>query len=48
MTDKPTIWIDIEQRMHAAVPFGGRIIAEPLDRNLPHARHDSHAEHDVD
>src|SRR6266581_5602931 len=33
--------------MHTAVPFRGRIIAEPPDRYVPHARHDSHAEHDV-
>ena len=33
--------------MHAAVPFRRRIITKPLDRHIPHARHDSHAEHHV-
>ncbi len=47
MADEAAIRIDIEQRMHAAIPFRLRIAAEPLDRDLPHARHDSHAEHDV-
>ena len=47
MTDEPAGWIDVEQRMHTPVPFRGRIVAESLDRDRAHARHDSHAEHDV-
>ena len=48
MTDEAPLRIDIEQRMHPAVPFRLWIAAEPFDRDLPHARHDAHAEHDVD
>ena len=47
MTDEPPIRIHIEQRMHTTIPFHLWIIAQPFERDLPHARHDSHAEHDV-
>ena len=33
--------------MDAAVPFRGRVVAEAFDRDLAHARHDPHAEHDI-
>ena len=33
--------------MHAAVPFGVWIAAQPLDSDFSHACHDSHAEHDI-
>ena len=47
MTNEPAHWIDVEQRVDAAIPFHGRIIAKPLDRHISHAGHDPHAEHDV-
>ena len=33
--------------MHPTVPFCVAIVAEPLDRNFAHARHDAHAENDI-
>ena len=48
MADEPAFRIEIEQRVHAAVPFRVRVFAEPLHRDFSHARHDPHAEHDVD
>src|SRR5205814_4795291 len=47
MTNEASLRIDIEQRMHPAVPFCFRVVAEPFDRDLPHSSHDSHAEHDI-
>ena len=47
MTDETALRIHIEQRMHAAVPFRFWVVAEPFDRDRPHARHDAHAEHDI-
>jgi hypothetical protein len=47
MTNEAPLRIDIEQRMHPAVPFRLRIAAKPFDRDLPHSSHYSHAEHDI-
>ena len=33
--------------MHAAIPFCVRVVAEPLNRDFSHARHDPHAEDDI-
>ena len=35
MTNEAPLRIDIEQRMHPAVPFRLRIAAKPFDRDLP-------------
>jgi hypothetical protein len=47
MTNETPLRIDIEKRMYPAVPFRLRVAAKPLDRDLPHSGHDSHAEHDI-
>src|SRR5207237_1560548 len=47
MTNEAPLRIDIEQRMHAAVPFRLRIAATPFDRDVPHWRHYSHAWLDI-
>ena len=47
MTDETALGINVQQRMHAAVPFCIWIVAEPSDCDLAHARHDSHVESDI-
>ena len=46
--DKSSFRADIEERMHAPIPFRPGALAEPFQRDLTHTRHDAHAENDVD
>ncbi len=48
MADPAAVGIDVEQRMQAAIPFAILLPFEPPNRDLAHARHDAHAQDDVD
>ncbi len=48
MADPAAIGIDVEQRMHPAIPFAILLRIEPPNRDVAHACHDAHAQDDVD
>ena len=47
VTNETAFRIHIQERMDSAVPFPFWIVAEAFDCDLPHPRHDAHAQHHI-